>query len=488
MRKTAFLALSLLLGSASAALAQDDPCVSRLGYGEYLQQVSEEISNEGKAQTPAAVDTAKNMAKAAVMSQLANRANADGLTDNRLDLLHRAFVALGLGQVDEEDGQLVFNFNPEALKLGMGQFSPRVIVHDAVLSTALAEKIDALPEDVRGSTKDSFEKQLGSLDDIEAQLRWTNASGTPDAIIQELASDIFQSAYEKAAQAKFVAIAGQSAELHRQIKSDLAAAAAATPSGVTPPSTDLNTVSVGEVCAVPAARVHFLQFVADLREQGRTALTTLGDSLTADHFFDLADLIDGEPHFTVEAAFRRRVDAVGQDVRSASLRYEIGNVSYRDFKSWAKKQGKDLGTASAQDYLEARQASAALPKFSLSADYSSSPELRIPLAAGVPDFVASDASKISVAARGGLYFGGGRDRRLELEATYDDVSDDPARQDRLIGKLSWVEKMDGMLATLAGSDLVVTLVYASKPEFRGDVDQDLGVRFGLKWSLGAAAK
>lgn len=471
MNKTAILVLSLLIGSGTTALAQDDPCASTLSYGDYVFELTEKISDEVNGKTATAAATAETR------SQLAGRANADGLTDNRLDLLHRAFVALGLGQVDEEEGQLVFNFNPEFLDLDIGQFSPRIIVRDPVLFTALDERIGTLPEDLREATQDTFEKQLGDLDDVEARVRWTNASSTPDAILQELASDIFQPAYESAAQAELQAISGQELSFRKLIAQDLSIS-----------EREVGTTPVSSLCAVPAARAHFLQLVSDLRERGQSALTTLGNALTEAHFFDLADLIDGEPRFTIDASFRRRDEVAGPDERTASLRYEFGNISYREFEKWAEEENKDKDAASVQEYLKTQKARKALPKLSVSLNYSSSPELRIPLAAGTPDFVQPDSYTISGIARGGWYFGGGRDRRLELEATYDDVSDAPNRQDRFIGELSWVEKLSGLAQAVAGSDLVVTLVYANKPKFRGEVDEELGLRFGLKWSLGDPKK
>ena len=60
---------------------------------------------------------------------------------------------------------------------------------------------------------------------------------------------------------------------------------------------------------------------------------------------------------------------------------------------------------------------------------------------------------------------------------YDEVS-------RLVGTLSWVASLGPELARLAGgSELVVSLVWADKPEFRGEVDEELGVHAGLKWSF-----
>jgi hypothetical protein len=481
MNRTILLASFLLIGCTAVAVAQDDPCASPLSYEQYVFELTEQISEE-------MVGTATATATIATANQLVSRANADGLTSNRLDLLHRAFVAVGLGQVDEEDGQLVFNFNPEALAFPIGQFTPRVIVRSPELYTGLDQQLDSLPEANRPLIEDSFEKQLGDLDDVEVQVRWTNASGTPDVVLQELASDIFQPAYLRAAQPEFQALSKRELEFRALIEKALEADAAANAPGASTLPPDVKATLVRDICSVEPAKEHLLQLVPELRAMGKKGLTALGEALKEDHFFDLADLIDGEPHFTIESAYRRREDAAGPDVRSVSLRYEFGNISFRNFKEWANEGQKGINAASVQEYLSAQKAPRALPKFSVSVEYSESTELRIPLAEGTPDFFQPEAYKLSGVARAGWFFGGGRDRRLEFEATYDDVSDDPARQDRFIGELSWVEKLSGLAQAVAGSDLVVTLVYANKPEFRGEVDEELGLRFGLKWAFGNTVK
>lgn len=69
------------------------------------------------------------------------------------------------------------------------------------------------------------------------------------------------------------------------------------------------------------------------------------------------------------------------------------------------------------------------------------------------------------------------------------MSDDESLQDRFVADLTWVETLSDTLAqAVGGSELVVSLVWANKPEFLDDVDEDFGVRAGLKWSLGNGKK
>src|SRR5262249_34942325 len=148
-------------------------------------------------------DAATAQATEDTATALANHANSDGVTNSQIDLIRRAFVALDLGQVQENDGSLVFNFNPDALNLDIGQFSPRVIVNKPMLLTSLDQKIDTLPDADRQGLKDDLKKGLGDLDDVEAHLRWTQSSSAPSRLLQQIANDIYKPAYIAAAQAKF---------------------------------------------------------------------------------------------------------------------------------------------------------------------------------------------------------------------------------------------------------------------------------------------
>jgi hypothetical protein len=72
--------------------------------------------------------------------------------------------------------------------------------------------------------------------------------------------------------------------------------------------------------------------------------------------------------------------------------------------------------------------------------------------------------------------------KFDFEARYDDFSDDATKENRFVTTATWTQKLTDRLAQAAnGTQLVVSLVWANKPEFRDEVE--LGMRAGLKWSL-----
>ncbi|MEP7012934.1 MAG: hypothetical protein ABJC13_21640 [Acidobacteriota bacterium] len=454
------LALVVLLGvPASPGSAEDQkPCASPKGtYNEYSE-----------ALVTSAPGTLKLDAEKEISDELASRATADGLAGGRLDLLRRAFVALDLGQVKDEEGQLVFNFNPDALRLEtFGQFSPRIIVHQPTLYGALDKKIDTFDEAVRQGRRDALKKDLGDLDDVEVQVRWTPKSQEPATDLQEVSSRLYDSV-EKQQIAKPLAVA----------KGEILAALGL------PPET-LDELLITDICGNEQAK----EILLDLPNRvPRDVNTELEKRLDKTLFFALADLIDGEPRLVFNGTTRWRSNAAGPDEVKLNATWQRGWISYRGAKKFAQAKfgSKDITVDSVGEYFkENGRLEGALPLFSLSADYSQMSSFHVAIPGVADEFRQDSAHKFSGKANAGRYFGGGRDRRLELAASYDDVTDDPTLNDRWLFTLSWVEQLSPKLAqAVGGSEFVATLIYANKAEFRGDVDKDFGLRAGLKWSLG----
>ncbi len=64
--------------------------------------------------------------------------------------------------------------------------------------------------------------------------------------------------------------------------------------------------------------------------------------------------------------------------------------------------------------------------------------------------------------------------RLDFVAKYEDVSNDPMRNDRLVATLTVTSKFGGL-------SLPFGLVYANHSEFLTDVDEELSAHLGLKF-------
>ena len=67
--------------------------------------------------------------------------------------------------------------------------------------------------------------------------------------------------------------------------------------------------------------------------------------------------------------------------------------------------------------------------------------------------------------------------RADLTGSWEKWSDDPAHQDRGLLKLALTQRIDNDTSAVVGS------VWATKPEFRGEVDKEVTARFGLTFSL-----
>lgn len=461
----ALCVLLLACGFPSRAWAEEDECANtEIKLGEFFTQLSLSLNQDLKQQVATEATAA--------------RPSSDGLSSGgRLDLLRRAFVGLGLGQVTDEKGQLVFNFNPEALHLdSLGQFSPRIVVHEAAIDGTLDKYIDTLDEDLRTPARDGLKKDLGDLDDVEYSVRWTPKRFEPATDLQEVARTLFDevvppepSAFTKKInrEEKNIADALGLQGFQRNVV------------GGTPMKT---------ICDNPTARAALKRSVKAFHTDIPELNAQLNEALESNGFNRLVDLIEGSGRFVINGNYRQRSGAAGADTTSFDVTWQRGWVSYKSAKKAAG--GGPLTKASLDKYFaDHGRLQGAAPLFSLIASYAETSSLLVPIP-GVEDPFSQDSGhKLSIKGTAAGYFGGGRDRKLELTATYDDVTGDKNLQNRFVANLTWVETLNSVLAqAVGGSEFVATLVWANKPEFRGEVDEDLSLRAGLKWSLGSGKK
>jgi hypothetical protein len=473
------LCTALLAGMLPAgAWAADDVCVGvdpNQTLDNYLLKVSSDLNQDLQA-----------LNKEALADASAARPSSDGLSPGgRLDLLRRAFVGLGLGQVTDEEGQLVFNFNPAELhRQAFGQFSPRIVIHQAGLDGALDEHIDTLDEELRTPARDELKKTLGDLDDVEYSVRWTPSPLEPAVDLQNVAGALLDKVVPDRPSAITNKVSqGETAIALSLGKSDLLF---------------VNSIRMEEICGETAldteaktlarasAKLELERLVQTLHDEIPSANQALDEALEENGFNRLIDLIEGNPRLVVSGTHRQRSGVAGPDTTSVEVTFQKGWVSYRGAKSLAERQKKNFDADFITEYFKNHpHVEGAAPLFSLVASYTKTDAFLVPITGAEEPFSLDAGHKLSVKGTAGGYFGGGRDRKLELTATFDDVSNDEKLHDRFVANLTWVETLNGALAqAVGGSEFVATLVWANKPEFRGEVDEDFGLRAGLKWSLG----
>ena len=72
--------------------------------------------------------------------------------------------------------------------------------------------------------------------------------------------------------------------------------------------------------------------------------------------------------------------------------------------------------------------------------------------------------------------------KLDFTVSYEDVLNDPIRQDRTLAVLSFSQGVAN------GFSLSASLVWANKPEYRGNVDEEFSANLGLNYKFGKQGK
>jgi hypothetical protein len=70
-----------------------------------------------------------------------------------------------------------------------------------------------------------------------------------------------------------------------------------------------------------------------------------------------------------------------------------------------------------------------------------------------------------------------RERRIDLTASYENVSDDPTLEDRIIASVTWTQEITNTFS------LPITLSYANKSKYLPEDDHDLSANFAISYKL-----
>lgn len=208
----------------------------------------------------------------------------------------------------------------------------------------------------------------------------------------------------------------------------------------------------------------------------------------------LGDLLDNQPQLTIAAQRRFRDPVVGGDEDSAKVTYGWGFVNFN--------KALDDGNCSAELDTTQPEAVPTLDKcltfftgyvkdhkdeiksgqkISFSAEYRNIAEKVFDL----PDhdltgLKINAAKKLIIKAGWSRMFPAGNEGetpvRFDFVGSYEDVSDDPQRQDRGVATLTLTRQF-GDLAVPFG------IVYANHGEFLGEVDEQFSAHLGIKFDL-----
>jgi len=231
----------------------------------------------------------------------------------------------------------------------------------------------------------------------------------------------------------------------------------------------------------PAMRGAYLKLALDEILAASASLRAFGERLTATGFYDILDLIDNQPQISFTADYRSREEAAGPDEFKASFSYERGDRDVNDLRSHCGGTFSAACIASFIENSDNESGIRASKRIRFNADYTKISRLDFVLPAPGFSYFAEATERLSVSAIFGRNIGAtkadGRRARLDASLGYEDFSDDPLRQNRGVANLTLTYPL------MQGFFLTFGAVYATKPEFRGEVDEEIGARAGITYKI-----
>lgn len=438
------------------------------------------------------------LAKAQAQDDLTTDVASDDSTTKR-DFLSMLLTSLASDNFEDSDGELrlAYNFGPDAFGgKGIAGLSFEAVAKDPQVFDQLLEQI---PEDLRASQKGSLEGELEDFDDLETRLHISFLGGLGGTSwgqrpVTEYSTRLFESVVEN---------------LNHEIDARETEALREVASLQTSPETPSLGSKVSDTDPRVAAAVEAVLLAAGKAIVERhQALARL---LKETNFYRLGDLVANQPQLYLTLSARNRDDLVGPDEKSAKLSYEFGTGNFNGLNR--KCKGKPAGQATLDCYsdfltdnkdllrkplrlkLEAEYME--VDPYSFSVDLSGGMngegeggeggEMAATTASLELDKVEKLVAALTIGKALKLEDSDAKDdptvlTRFDFQSKYEDVSNDPMRQDRWVSTLTLSQRVS------EESSLAVSLIYANKPEFRGMVDEEFSARAGLKFEVDRATK
>jgi len=236
--------------------------------------------------------------------------------------------------------------------------------------------------------------------------------------------------------------------------------------------------------ALPSSNKQLAKNYLDAIECGQRsqwqAIATIDEALAELEFDRFADLLANQPQLVFSLEGRFRNELVGPDEVKAKLSFEKGWNNANTLRS--KCSGDPHMTSCYKTFMDTnRKAIQRSHRMKLGIEYTD--------IESYDQTFLDDAVRITQGSdemlKGSLGYGrvlrlnpaGQATARLDLTWSYEDVDNDSLRQTRSVVNASFSQELTGGFVVTLGA------VYANKPEFRGEVDEEVTARFGLTYKL-----
>lgn len=399
------------------------------------------------------------------------------------DLLPQFLASVGLDGTTDDTGNYSFEkpilFGENVpLRLSVGATAILEPTIFAPLETSLGEE---LPEDDRGPRKEELEGKLDELDDFDFKMRLSFEGRIGHRLIGRNYRD-YNELFVRAFGGIVEAAQTSGIEATTQLM------------GLAP---ELLTRPLREIRGSQYEDEAKTLFDAALAET--MALRDAIDVLEAGSYDRLGDLISNQPQLIFSGEYKERNDLSGPDEWKLSASYEIGfGGNVNDLLTWSSNHQTDGCVVTEVD----RETSVSYPcltsyfggrpeagekgnRLAISIEYSDADSFELELPDDDFTFSLERTQKWIGSATYGRQLagvqlrqpgeGGEENSRFDWEVKYEDVTGDPMRQSRLVSTATISQKITKCTVLSVGA------VWAEKPEYRGEVDQEVSARFGFRW-------
>jgi hypothetical protein len=216
--------------------------------------------------------------------------------------------------------------------------------------------------------------------------------------------------------------------------------------------------------------------------------------LIAAGYRGLVLLANNQPQLHFGMEYAARDDAVGPDELRAKITYERGAVNTNSLRAYVEGRSgiencslgpdeRDRVAKCVTEYLQDPQVAQSLlhgDRIAVTLEYVRRERYQASFGAPALSFQQDAFDSLIASAMYGRYLSmnaNGMSSRIDFVAAYEDVSNDPNRQDRGVAAATYSRDIS------TGVSLQIGLVYATKPEFRAEADRDLTARLGLNFKV-----
>lgn len=190
-------------------------------------------------------------------------------------------------------------------------------------------------------------------------------------------------------------------------------------------------------------------------------------------------LLDNQPQLYITAEQKFRDPLIGPDELAVTVTYEWSRANFKT--AWKSCENAKKGESCLDEYTEYvtknQEAIEAGNRISFSGEYFVGDGEAVDVGLSTPvtlDSVRRIVLKAGWSRR--LWFGNDEPIKMDLVASYEDVSDDPLLQDRGVASLTFTRKVGDM-------EIPLGIVYANHGAFLGEVDARLSAHLGLQFKM-----